>query len=143
MTRRENWIALPDMRDEADVTPPGVAAVDQTRTPVDVFFIYPTVLMSRTQWNADTRDAALNTKIAATTIRNQASVFNGCCAIYAPRYRQMTLGGYIKWSPNSVAATELAYGDVARAFRYFLDHHSRAGRSSSPGTARGRGSRGC
>jgi len=123
--RRENWIALPNMRDEADVTPPTVVAVDETKAPVDVLFIYPTVLMSQTAWNADTRDAALNAKIAATTIRNQASVFNGCCAIYAPRYRQMTLGGYINWSANSVAATELAYGDVARAFRYFLDHHSR------------------
>lgn len=123
--RRENWIALPDLRDEADVTPPGVVATDQMTAPVDVFFIYPTVLMSQEVWNADTRDAALNTKIAETTIRNQASVYNGCCAIYAPRYRQMTLGGYIKWSANSVAATELAYGDVARAFRYFLANHSR------------------
>ena len=118
--RRDQWIALPDVSDAADVTPAGVRAIDQTRAPADVFFIYPTVLMSRTAWNADTRDAALNAKIAAGTIRSQASVFNGCCAIYAPRYRQMTLGGYIKWSDNSVAATELAYGDVARAFRQFL-----------------------
>lgn len=118
--RVQNWIALPTTRDMADITPRGVSAIDQRRAEADVFFIYPTVLMSRTAWNADVGDATLNAKIAATTIRNQASVFNGCCAIYAPRYRQMTLGGYIKWSPNSVAATELAYGDVARAFRQFL-----------------------
>ncbi|MGH6615590.1 DUF3089 domain-containing protein [Sphingomonas sp.] len=120
-----NWAALPTMRDEADVTPRGVTGVDQREASADVFFIYPTVLMSRTQWNADVRDAALNRKIEETTIRAQASVFNGCCAIYAPRYRQMTLGGYIKWSANSDAATELAYGDVARAFRYFLANHNK------------------
>ena len=114
------WAALPTTRDEADVTPRGVTGIDQRRAPADVFFIYPTVLMSRTQWNADARDAALNARIDATTIRGQASAFNGCCAVDAPRYRQMTLGGYIKWTGDSVKATELAYGDIARAFRQFL-----------------------
>lgn len=118
--RASSWAALPTTRDEADVTPAGVRGVDQTRAPADVFFIYPTVLMSREHWNADPRDAALNAKVDATTIRGQASAFNGCCAIYAPRYRQMTLGGYIRWSDQSVKATELAYSDIARAFRQFL-----------------------
>lgn len=117
---RSSWAALPSTRDQADVTPAGVRGVDQARARADVFFIYPTVLMSRDAWNADPRDATLNVKIDATTIRGQASAFNGCCAIYAPRYRQMTLGGYIKWSANSEKATELAYSDVARAFRQFL-----------------------
>lgn len=117
---RANWAALPDMRDEADVTPEGVAGIDQRSAPVDVFYIYPTVFMSKTAWNADTRDTELNRRIDLSPVRAQASVFNGCCAIYAPRYRQMTLGGYIKWSANSEQATELAYRDVARAFRYYL-----------------------
>lgn len=115
----ENWASLPTIRDQGDTTPAGVSAPPQARAPADVFFIYPTVLMSRTQWNADVRDAALNARIDQSTIRNQASVFNACCAVYAPRYRQMTLGGYIKWSENSVAATELAYADIVRAFREF------------------------
>ena len=119
-TRDVNWAALPTKRDEADVTPPGVAAGDQRTAPVDVFYVYPTVLMSRDVWNADVRDAALNRKIEETTLRSQASIFNACCAIYAPRYRQMTLGGYVKWSANSEKAVELAYSDVARAFRQFL-----------------------
>lgn len=123
--RRANWAALPDMQDQADVTPPGVTAGDQTRAPVDVFFVYPTVLMSREVWNADVDDTALNRKIEDTTLRGQASIFNGCCAVYAPRYRQMTLGGYIKWTPDSEKAVELAYGDVARAFRYFLAHYNK------------------
>ncbi|UIJ46456.1 DUF3089 domain-containing protein [Sphingomonas cannabina] len=123
--RPSEWAALPTTRDEADATPPGIRAIDQTQAEVDVFFIYPTVLMSRDVWNADTRDPELNRRIETTTIRSQATVFNGCCAIYAPRYRQMTLGGYMKWSDNSVKATELAYSDVARAFRVFLDRYNR------------------
>lgn len=114
-----HWASLPSIRDDADITPAGVPAPPQLRAPADVFFIYPTVLMSRTQWNADVGDLDLNGRIGQTTIRNQASVFNGCCAIYAPRYRQMTLGGYIRWSDDSVAATELAYSDIVRAFREF------------------------
>lgn len=114
-----NWASLPWIRDDADLVPPGVPAPPQLRAPADVFFIHPTVLMSRERWNADTRDLDLNGKVGQTTIRNQASVFNGCCAIYAPRYRQLTLGGYLKWSENSVAATELAYSDILRAFREF------------------------
>jgi hypothetical protein len=115
-----NWASLPTKRDMADETPPGIVAGDQTKAPVDVFFVYPTVLMGGQEWNADVRDAALNQKIEETTLRGQASIFNACCAIYAPRYRQMTLGGYVKWSENSAKASELAYSDVARAFRQFL-----------------------
>ena len=117
---RSEWVSLPDMHDPADDAPPGVRTVDQRRAKVAVFFLYPTVFTSGEQWNADTRDADLNARVAGTTIREQASVFNGCCAIYAPRYRQMTLGGYVRWSENSVRATEVAYSDVARAFRQFL-----------------------
>ena len=117
---RSEWVSLPDMRDPADDTPPGVRAIDQRRAKVAVFFLYPTSFTSGEQWNADTRDADLNARIAGTSIRDQASVFNGCCAIYAPRYRQMTLGGYVRWSENSVRATEVAYSDVVRAFRQFL-----------------------
>lgn len=117
---RSEWVSLPDMHDPADDTPPGVRAIDQRRARVAVFFLYPTSFTSGEEWNADTHDADLNARIAGSSIRDQASVFNGCCAIYAPRYRQMTLGGYVKWSENSVRATELAYSDVARAFRQFL-----------------------
>lgn len=118
---RRNWPALPETRDAADITPLGVAGVDQRRAPVDVFFIHPTTFFSTAQWNASTTDAANNKRVDDAPIRNQASVFNGCCRIYAPIYRQMTLGGYIRWSQNSEAASALAYSDVRRAFEHYLD----------------------
>lgn len=119
---RGNWVALPDTRDEADVAPLGVQPGDQVRAGVDVFYVYPTVFFSKTDWNADVNDAAYRKQIEDTTIRSQASVFNGCCAVYAPHYRQMTLGGYVKWSASSDAASDLAYQDVRRAFEYYLDN---------------------
>jgi hypothetical protein len=39
-------------------------------------------------WNADVNDADMNQKVDESTILNQASVFNGSCRVYAPRYRQ-------------------------------------------------------
>jgi hypothetical protein len=49
-----------------------------------------------------------------------ASVFNGCCRIYAPRYRQQALGG----PPGSRfdRATDLAYADLRTAFRHYREH---------------------
>jgi hypothetical protein len=49
----------------------------------------------------------------------QASVFNGCCRIYAPRYRQATLPGL-----SDQGAVDLAYQDVAAAFRVFIAEHN-------------------
>lgn len=115
-----SWAALPELKDATDLTPAGVIAGDPKDAEVDVFFIYPTVFFSRDAWNADARDAEYRQKADVGPLRGQASVFNGCCRVYAPHYRQMTLGGYVKWSPNSVAATELAYSDVNRAFDEFL-----------------------
>ncbi len=117
---RESWAALPDMQDEADLTPGGVSAIDQTRAPADVFFIYPTVFFSKDQWNADIADPAYRKAIGELPLRSQATIFNGCCAVYAPHYRQMTLGGYVKWSANSEASMDLAYADVSRAFDQYL-----------------------
>lgn len=118
--KTSSWAALPETRDAADFIPPGVRGGDQMRAPVDVFYVYPTAYFSRDHWNASITDAANNRKIDDGALRGQASIFNGCCRVFAPRYRQMTLGGYMKWSANSERATDLAYADVARAFDDFI-----------------------
>lgn len=114
-----NWASLPSIRDDGDMTPVDVPAPPQLRAPADVFFIHPSVPMPPGQWNADTADVDINGLVGQTAIRNQASVFNGCCAIYAPRYRQAAPGSDIRRSDDSAAATELAYSDILRAFREF------------------------
>ena len=127
-----NWAAAPPPRDREylpigtsiNLTPSGVEQVNASKAAVDVFYVSPTVFFSQTAWNADVKDVEYRNQILSSTIRNQASVFNGCCAVYAPFYRQMTLGGYVKWSANSEAASDLAYQDVRRAFEYYLDNHN-------------------
>jgi len=84
-----NWASLPSIRDDGDMTPKGVPEPPQLRALVDVFFIHSDVPLRSAVWSADTRDVWFNGDVGQTTIRNQASAFNGCCAIYALRYRQM------------------------------------------------------
>jgi hypothetical protein len=54
----------------------------------------------------------------------QASAFNDCCRVFAPRYRQATLGVVFAEPGESIRALELAYDDVVRAFNHFLTDHS-------------------
>ncbi len=123
-SQRSAWASLPDMKSPSDAVPQGVPAGDPAKAPVDVFFIYPTSFFSTDQWNAAIDDATTNKRTDDGSLRAQASAFNGCCRIYAPRYRQMTFGGFMTWSGDSDKALALAYSDVKRAFEYYLAHYN-------------------
>ena len=58
-------------------------------------------------------------------MRDQASVFNSCCDVYAPRYRQATLFAFSDTSEanNGQQALAHAYSDVAAAFEQFLQEN--------------------
>ena len=60
-----------------------------------------------------------------------AAALNHCCNIYAPRYRHATFGSIL--CPfdreSSIAAADLAYGDVKRAFAAFLKRTSASGKA--------------
>lgn len=119
-----SWAALPDAPGQSAATPRGTNAIDPREAKVDVFFIHPTTFFSNSNWNQSLDDADTNSRTDMRTIRNQASVFNACCRIYAPRYRQMTFSGFLKASPDENAALDLAYSDVKRAFEYYLAHYN-------------------
>lgn len=116
------WAARPELKDASDVAPEGVATVDPNVAPADVFFVHPTSFFSNRRWNADISDVETNARTDKGSIRNQASVFNGCCRVYAPRYRQMTFSGFLQHSHSSAEALDLAYSDVKRALEYYLAH---------------------
>ncbi|WEK00884.1 MAG: DUF3089 domain-containing protein [Candidatus Sphingomonas phytovorans] len=118
--RPETWLAFPGRNGLERSTPKGMSLVDEARAPADVFFIHPTTFKGSPVWNAryDASDAAA--PYNPPVLIGQASVFNGCCRIYVPRYRQATLAALGK----SLPAVELAYSDVARAFRYYLAHEN-------------------
>jgi Protein of unknown function (DUF3089) len=119
-----SWAALPDREDAADVVPSGAVEDRQSTAEVDVFFVHPTTFFGTAGWNQSPDDTSTNQLTDMFVLRGQASVFNGCCRIYAPRYRQATIYSFMDGSGSGKAALQLAYKDVERAFDYFLEHYS-------------------
>jgi len=120
----DHWAALPGREDLADVTPTGAVRDNQAEAEVDVFFIHPTTYYENSGWNQDLANEPVNAITDYGVLRNQASVFNGCCRIYAPRYRQATLYSFFDLEGGGQNAIDFAYEDVARAFRHYLDHYN-------------------
>src|SRR6185312_970511 len=124
-SHEDEWVALPWRHDAADTVPPGSGQTDnQANAQVDVFYIYPTLDFSTMEWNANTHNKWLNKTIEHTAIRAQASVFNGSCRVFAPRYRQAILASFMDKRGNGTKALQLAYSDVKRAFIYYLQHYN-------------------
>ncbi|MEN8160772.1 MAG: DUF3089 domain-containing protein [Myxococcota bacterium] len=118
------WTARPGRPGAADATPIGLTAADPSRTAVDVFYVHPTTHVGA-GWNGAVDDAALNEQTDTLATKIQASAFNGCCAVYGPRYRQAHGHAFLRPGPDADAAIALAYQDVRAAFRHFLAHDSR------------------
>jgi len=121
----DHWAALPDRKDSVDSVPVGTEGGDaQSTAGVDVFFVHPTTYYSRNGWNAAITDTEINRRTENGALRHQASAFNGCCRIYAPRYRQATLAAFLDTDGNGIPALELAYTDVKAAFDYYITHYN-------------------
>ncbi|MCX4242115.1 DUF3089 domain-containing protein [Paraliomyxa miuraensis] len=119
--RPEAWAARPELEDGADVAISELPAGDQRTAPVDVFYLHPTTALGPT-WNASVDDPAT---LEATTRGGtliQASAFNACCAVYAPRYRQANGRAFVHPDAESERAIEVALSDVSAAFDEFLAH---------------------
>jgi len=116
-----SWAAHPDLDDGSDDRPPGLPASEPGGLgEVAVFFVHPTSFMAKSGWNQPLDDATANLIVDERILRHQASVFNSCCTVWAPRYRQATFFSFIDTSGNGERALALAYGDVERAFDAFL-----------------------
>lgn len=120
------WSALPDREDNADAIPLREWNDEQENSPVDVFFIHPTAYVGKrgqNQWNAHLQDQKLNKRVDTYPVKYQASIFNSAGKVYAPRYRQGHLNCfYTHKKEDAQLALQLAYNDVSKAFRYYLDH---------------------
>ena len=120
----DSWAALPDREDAADVVPGGDVQDRQASAQIDVFFVHPTTFFGTQGWNQALDDQPTNQLTDMFVLRGQASVFNGCCKIYAPRYRQATIFSFMDNSGSGQSALNLAYEDVQRAFDYFIEHYN-------------------
>lgn len=87
-----------------------------------VFFVHPTSFVSRTGWNAPLANGGDPDaeRIARLYLRGMASPFNAASEIWAPRYRQATMGAFLTDQPDARQAIDAAYADVREAFRFFL-----------------------
>lgn len=119
-----SWTALPGQVLSAEVSLPSLPAVDPARAAADVFYVHPTTYVGGS-WNGPVDDAALNAATDKVATRLQASAFNACCAVYGPRYRQSNGTAFTHPTPDGQRAMEVAYRDVAEAFRYYLAHYNR------------------
>ncbi len=84
-----------------------------------VFFIHPTSFLKKDQWNAPLDDEVSQAR-ARIFLRGQASAFNQVGDVWAPRYRQATLGAFLTKKPEGQQALDAAYQDVLMAFDYFV-----------------------
>ncbi len=123
-TEERNWAALPARPGLAASVPAGVDA-PPAHPQIDVFFIHPTGYMGGADWNSPLDPDSQTEENTNWMLANQASAFDGCCAVYAPRYREASIFRYVSATPDLYEKSgALAYADVDRAFTYFLEHYS-------------------
>ena len=121
------WLCLPGRSDscsaplQTTVLRPSGYGETTTSTPakdppLDCFYVYPTV----------SRDQGLNSDLNVQEEKAAAQVqfarYSTVCRTFAPVYRQMTVGAVAAYSTGGdiTAAAQLAYGDVAAAWRNYL-----------------------
>ncbi len=107
----------PAYREGLPQPPPAAQAAPPP--PFAVFFVHPTSYYESARWNAPLDDAQ-SQEFARIFVRGLGSAFNQASEIWAPRYRQATFGAFLTDSPDSRAAIDAAYQDVAQAFDLFV-----------------------
>lgn len=118
------WLGRPDRRDNSHLVTAGTRD-EQERASADVFFIHPTTYFGGNRNARYNEPGSTDTKLRSGVLRYQATVFNGCCRIYAPHYRQATLTTFLNGDgAETQRSLTLAYSDVARAFDYYIAHEN-------------------
>ncbi len=120
-----NWFAHPKIDSKVHYTPIGVKSNDAWKAgEVDVFFIAPTLNFSKLGWNAPINHISSTELIQEMIMSGQASVFNSCCRVFSPKYRQATFFSFLGSGNNGRSALELAYEDCLTAFDNYLTNHN-------------------
>ena len=114
-----NWLAKPGRSGSSDWLPDGMAANTGPRRAA-IFYIHPTTYLERDRWNAPLVDRGQTAARTALFVRSQASAFNSVAEVWAPRYRQATVGAFLLHNSDATQALDLAYRDLLAAFDSFL-----------------------
>lgn len=124
-----NWLCRPDLGGDSnacagDLSSTIVFADGSTQLeenvavqgqPVDCFYVYPTI-SGDTSDNSDLIPGS--EEIDATF--TQVSRYRGVCEIFAPVYRQITLGAFLSGKYFDSDLSDVAYNDVLDAFKHFV-----------------------
>ena len=114
------WAVTPDSPGLSILTPDDLQPIAIEDARADVFFVHPTTYFGKKNWNADIGNVIANQFLENLVVPSQTSVFNGCCRIFAPRYRQATLSVFVDPGPSGRLALQAAYGDVRNAFEHYM-----------------------
>jgi hypothetical protein len=90
----------------------------------DCFVVYPTVNNSMEAGN--TADPSPTDGTILEALYRNGARFRGTCRMYAPLYRQMTLGTYFEF-PGAWRESppfQMAYADILEAFDYYMRNHN-------------------
>jgi hypothetical protein len=131
-SQQAHWLCLPGRKDVCStplattaLSDSGYGSTGQSEvaadSSIDCFYVYPTV--SRDQGlNSD-----LNVSEETGATQSQFARFASVCRTFAPKYRQMTLGAVAAAAAGADLrqAGELAYSDVAGAWRTYLAKYNR------------------
>lgn len=122
----KNWAASPVVQNYGRLVPRNVTDnVVQGTAPVDVFFIHPTSYLSGDGWTSPMNPYSAAEENSNWMMAYQASTFNSCCNIYAPRYRQASIFSYLTGSTSKRdEVLKFSYKDVEAAFEYYLRHYN-------------------
>jgi Protein of unknown function (DUF3089) len=115
--------AQPQYWSRVESLPQGTAFAKAARA-VDVFWIHPTTTRSQTELNHDPLDPAVLKWTEESAVQRQASAFDACCRVFAPRYRAATSKALMDPAGRDKAFA-LAYADVERAFDWYLAHENK------------------
>jgi hypothetical protein len=127
------WLCRPDLPadacrvdlSETELRADGSRAVVRrapaTTTDVDCFYVYPTIDLSPfAQNHEDFDDLSRMREVAAW----QAAHFSEVCSVYAPLYRQATIGAYLTPPSRRERYMDVAFSDVEDAFLHYMSHHN-------------------
>ncbi len=128
------WLCRPDLpadRCRIDLTateihPDGsrtiVPHAPATANKVDCFYVYPTVDFDDVPGNHTDFD---DLEPMAGTTAAQVARLSEVCDLYAPLYRQITIGTYFFGAEQRERRLAVAFSDVADAFAHYLGQYNR------------------
>jgi hypothetical protein len=108
-----------------------------TNPAFDCFYVYPTVLLSRSGNMTDFTEEGM--KYVRDPLMAQGAPFTRICEVFAPLYRQVGINVAGGGTPGAPPNTALALQDVKDAFAHFLSNHSRGRKFALVGHSQGSG----